>query len=177
MKKLNLGCGDDIREGYINIDKYIKADKQVELNKIPYPFETNSVDEILALNVLEHLNNPYDILLEWHRICKPGAKIILAVPHFSSGNAFADVQHVRPYSISAFYNKDMIDYFKVIKWRVDFNYFNKLFFPLVNHGLTSCKIWEYLFSGIIRSGDIHIILEVIKNKEVKTNAKSIIKRT
>ena len=172
--KLNLGCGEDIREGYINIDKYIKVCKQVDLNNIPYLWiKDNSIDEILALNILEHLNNPYDILMEWYRICKHGSKIIITVPHFSSGNSLGDIQHTRPYSIGAFFNKNMHDYFKVIKWRVDFNYFNKLFFPFVNCGLTLCKIWEHLFSGIIRSGDIHIILEVIKNKEVKLNAKSI----
>ena len=170
MVKLNLGCGDDIRDGYINIDKYVKADKQLELNKIPYPFKNNSVDEILALNILEHLNNPYDILMEWHRICKPGATISIMTPHFSSGNAWADIQHTRPYSISAFFNKDMIPYFEVVGWSVDFNYLNNIFYPFVNMNLTSCKIWEYLFSGLIRSGDIHIQLKVIKQSEVKQYA-------
>lgn len=165
--RLNLGCGNDVREGYLNIDKYVKADKQIELNRIPYPFRNDSVDEILALNLLEHLTNPYDVLIEWHRICKPGSFIILTVPHFSSGNAWSDIQHTRPYSVSAFFNKDMQSYFNVVDWSVDFNYINKIFSFFVNKNLLCCKIWEYLFSGIIRSGDIHIILKVIKNKEVK----------
>jgi SAM-dependent methyltransferase len=166
--KLNLGCGDDIRNGYLNIDKYIKADKQIELNKVPYPFKTNSVDEILALNILEHLNNPYDILMEWHRICKHGAVIKILVPHFSSGNAWGDIQHTRPYSVGAFFNKDICNYFEVVKWKVYLNYINSIFRPLINYNLLCCKIWEYFFSGVIRSGDLYIELKVIKKtKEVK----------
>ena len=38
MNKLNLGCGKNLLEGYINVDYYNKkADVIHDLNKYPYP--------------------------------------------------------------------------------------------------------------------------------------------
>tara|TARA_Y100000034_G_C6688615_1_gene303088 strand:+ start:30 stop:494 length:465 start_codon:yes stop_codon:yes gene_type:complete len=153
--RLNLGCGDDIRKDYINVDLYNKkADKKINLSKIPYPFKDNSVDQILALNILEHLDDPYNILLEWNRICKKGAKIIIQVPHFTSGNAWADIQHRRPFSIKSFSNENMQDYFKVKRCKVEgqWSWLGNLF-P---------RLWEYGLAFIFPSGDLHVILEVRK---------------
>ena len=52
MTKLNLGCGSKILSDYINVDKfeYYKPNIVHDLEKIPYPFEDNSVDEILLNN-------------------------------------------------------------------------------------------------------------------------------
>ena len=53
MLKLNLGCGSKILDGYKNIDKfdYYKPDIVHDLELTPYPFEKNSVDEILLSHV------------------------------------------------------------------------------------------------------------------------------
>ncbi len=56
--KLNLGCGYKKRGGWVNcdLDKDVKPDKIVDLNKFPYPFRTSSVTEINLEHVLEHLD-------------------------------------------------------------------------------------------------------------------------
>ena len=56
MKKLNLGCGKDIREGFINSDirDLPGVDYILDIEKIPYPFNENTFDFVLALNILEH---------------------------------------------------------------------------------------------------------------------------
>ena len=56
--KLNLGCGDKILLGYINIDaqeeiKGKKPDLVADATKLD-KFADNSVDEILTVHVIEH---------------------------------------------------------------------------------------------------------------------------
>ena len=82
--RLNLGCGSDIRAGYVNVDfrKLPGVDQVVDLSKFPWPFEDGSADEILMLDFLEHF--PYrstpTILLECYRVLVPGGKLVIQVP-------------------------------------------------------------------------------------------------
>lgn len=100
LKKLNLGCGEDKKEGYVNIDwnKEAKPDIIHDLNAIPYPFSADEFDEILASHILEHLDKPFEIMKELHRILKPGGKLIVKVPHFSRG--FTHAEHVHGFDIT-----------------------------------------------------------------------------
>jgi SAM-dependent methyltransferase len=44
-------------------------------------------DEIIIWHVLEHLTDPHGTIREAHRILKPGGRLIVAVPNFSSAQA------------------------------------------------------------------------------------------
>lgn len=87
--RLNLGCGTDIREGYVNIDfrKTHPSVMEMDLSKFPWDIADNTVDEILMLDFLEHF--PYrdtkKILLECYRIMRdwkenPNAELVIQVP-------------------------------------------------------------------------------------------------
>ena len=158
MKKLNLGSGEDYRKGYINVDLYCKSDLKLDLNILPYPFENNSFEEVLAYNIIEHLKDPYEVLMEIHRICKNKAGIYIQVPHFTSGNAWADIQHKRPFSLKSFSNPNMKPYFKVIKCEV------RGLFGFIGNAFP--RLWEYLLCFMLPSGDMFVELEVIKNGEI-----------
>ncbi len=88
--RLNLGCGDKILPGYVNVDVVEsragkKPDVLCDLHKLE-PFADNSVDEILAVHVVEHFwrwEVP-DILKEWVRVLKPGGRMILECPNLLS---------------------------------------------------------------------------------------------
>lgn len=82
-----MGCGETKLVGYQNVDfdKAVKPDKVVDLNKFPWPWKTNSIDEILMEHVLEHLDNPSKVITEIHRILKPTGKANIKVPHYSTG--------------------------------------------------------------------------------------------
>ena len=92
IKKLNLGSGEDKKEGFINIDlnPLTEPDINHDLNQIPYPFKDNTFDEIVAFHILEHLDKPFLIMKELHRILKPGGLLHIKVPHFSRGFSHAE---------------------------------------------------------------------------------------
>lgn len=72
IKKLNLGGGDLHLDGFINVDLSDSADLKHDL-RTPLPFEDNSIDEIIAIHVIESFYQwefP-DILKDWHRVLKP----------------------------------------------------------------------------------------------------------
>jgi hypothetical protein len=100
--KLNLGCGAKILNGYVNVDKfdYYDVDKVHDLEKFPYPFDNDVVDEILLSHILEHIGQEPDvfhkIIKELYRICKNNALINIHVPHPQHDDFLADPTHVRP---------------------------------------------------------------------------------
>ena len=58
--KLNLGAGNDIRSDFINHDvaDLLGIDIVHDLNSYPWPWQDDSFDNILAMDVLEHLDDP-----------------------------------------------------------------------------------------------------------------------
>ena len=102
MKKLNLGCGQNKIDGFVNVDKFstYKPDVVWDLESFPWPFETNSTDEILLNHSLEHMGaSPevfFTIMKELYRVSSPDCNIMINVPH-PRGESFAgDPTHVRP---------------------------------------------------------------------------------
>ena len=100
--KLNLGCGYNIKEGYVNvdIDLHKGVDFLWDLENFPYPWDDDSVDEIRMEHILEHLGQTtdqyYRIIIELYRICKNGAEIYITVPHCRHIHFLSDPSHVRP---------------------------------------------------------------------------------
>jgi hypothetical protein len=92
-KKLNLGCGFMKLEGYLNVDgsDICEPDMKVDLNQLPWPFEDDEFQHIVAKDVLEHLGNDkvslVDIIKEMHRVSENGAVWEVAVPHHRCDHA------------------------------------------------------------------------------------------
>lgn len=84
--RLNLGCGDKILEGYVNVDiaderAGKKPDIICDIRKLTLP--DAYADEAMAIHVVEHLWrwDVVDVLREWHRVLKPGGKLVLECPN------------------------------------------------------------------------------------------------
>jgi len=108
MKKLNIGSGEFLKEGFVNIDYYsvTKPDVIHDLNTFPYPFEDNTFDWIESDHCFEHLSSPFHVMKEVHRIGKNGATVIIRVPHFSRG--FTHAEHKAGFDVTFpyYYQKD-----------------------------------------------------------------------
>ncbi len=76
-----------------DLNPNVRPDVICDLNVFPWPFADNSFDMVVALSVIEHLDNFLGVMGEIHRIARPCAMINILVPHFSSGAAFVDPTH------------------------------------------------------------------------------------
>ena len=86
--KLNLGCGLNKTEGFVNCDsdEVVKPDKLFDFTE-RFPFDDNSVDEVYTSHTLEHI--PQELLVnktlpEIWRVCKNEAKIKIIVPYLDA---------------------------------------------------------------------------------------------
>ena len=76
--RLNLGCGSQKIDNFIGVDLCTEADLHHDL-KQPLPFEDNSIEEILAIHVIESFYQwefPA-VLKDWYRVLQSGGKITI----------------------------------------------------------------------------------------------------
>ena len=79
--KLNLGCGEQILDGYINVDIRPFANC-IQADVMALPFKDNSVDEILAIDIYEHVsfNDSKKLLKHWIDKLKDDGQILIQAP-------------------------------------------------------------------------------------------------
>jgi len=119
--KLHLGCGRTLLEGWVNVDCVPAEGVTVcDLNdcrRTPLPFADDSVDEIFASHLIEHITDTLPLMQELHRVAKNGSHAIFRLPYGSSDEAWEDPTHVRPYFIQSFQYFSQPAY-----WRADYGY-------------------------------------------------------
>lgn len=93
--KLNLGCSDRHQVGYLNVDIVEPADQIVDLSVFPWPWEADSVSEIIAEDIIEHLPNDdkINVMNEIHRILVQGGIIKIKIPTTEGAGAWCDPTH------------------------------------------------------------------------------------
>lgn len=112
--ELLIGCGnsrqkklwDTGREHWnglvtLDIDRAAKPDRLWDLHNIPLPFDDNSLDEIHAYEVLEHVGRQgdyrffFDQFADFWRMLKPDGMFFATVPMWDSVWAWGDPGHSR----------------------------------------------------------------------------------
>ncbi|MFB5605886.1 MAG: hypothetical protein ACE5RF_03855 [Nitrosarchaeum sp.] len=110
--KLNLGCGTEYKDGWVNVDMgNVNCDVKHNIEKFPWPFENSSVNEILMKHVFEHISktNFIDVMKEIYRVSENGAIINIESPYAGSDNFWTDPTHKFPMTPRTF------DYFDSTK--------------------------------------------------------------
>ena len=174
--KLNLGCGNDIREGWVNLDiaPLPGVDVVHNLEELPLPFEDEEFDHIRAQDILEHLEY-IPLLKEIHRILKPGGTISIRVPHFTSRYNFNDLTHKKMFSSKttdffvqgASYGRDYYfdfhfseNVYTRIKFEKGLYLYNYLIEPLMNISKQTRTVYEGTFlSRLFPAGMMEITLK------------------
>lgn len=102
---LNLGAGERHRPDAVNVDLVDSTGPDVvhDLNRLPWPFPDDRFREVLAFDVIEHLDDVIRTMEEIHRVCEDGAIVRITVPHFSCSNAFTDPTHRHYFGCSSFH--------------------------------------------------------------------------
>lgn len=101
--KLNLGCGNKSKEGFIGVDRFRCAAAEVLCDiTTRLPFRDDSFDEAWLDNIIEHLPDIPALMRELVRVCRPGATITVITPHFSSLSSWRDPTHVHHLSYFSF---------------------------------------------------------------------------
>lgn len=103
--RLNLGCGFNKREGFVNVDigDHCAPDVILDLEVTPWPWNDSAVDEIYMSHVLEHLGATtetyFAVLQEMYRVCRDGAQVTITVPHPRHDDFLHDATHVRAVTV------------------------------------------------------------------------------
>jgi len=173
-KILHIGAGRKKFARAITLDINPRLDPDVvwDLNCFPYPFADSEFDAIVCEHVIEHLREVISVMEELHRVIRPGGRVIVRVPHFSSLNFNTDPTHVHAFSSRSFdylcvgtpferYDYSTVRFRKLVA-RMDMQPhtpFNRLLMRAINRYLL---FYEEHLAYIIPGQELLFVLEVIK---------------
>jgi len=118
---LDLGCGNRPYQAYYPEGEAVGADvAQSSLNCVDVlldgcarlPFEDGRFETILCTQVLEHVESPYELIHEAHRVLRPGGRLILTCP-------FVWELHERPHDFLRFTEYWLIKNLTETGFRID----------------------------------------------------------
>jgi predicted SAM-dependent methyltransferase len=114
--RLDLGSGHKHEDGWVRVDfavdrkkvcdkgngvtkegRPLLPDVEADLRKLPFP--NDYADEARAIHVIEHFQvwEAGEVLIEWHRVLKPGAELAIECPCLDKITKLLDVPNIPPY--------------------------------------------------------------------------------
>ncbi len=101
---VNVGCGRDLRAGWVNVDvEAIPGALRASITHLP--FRDGALDYVLASHVLEHVPDVKRAIAELARILRTEATLEIRAPDYRHENAYTDLEHLH------FFTPRSMDYF------------------------------------------------------------------
>lgn len=115
---LDLGCGTgdlgrfrlcrevevfglDIDDGAIREAVHYETARVCDIEDGQFPFEAGFFDGAVAKDILEHVQRPWELVAELHRVLRPGARLVVSVPMPRPDVVWADYTHIRGFTKGA----------------------------------------------------------------------------
>jgi hypothetical protein len=186
--RLNLGSGQRLITGFYNVDHLALpgTDIQADLNEPLSELPDNSVAEIYSRHTLEHISRFLELMVELHRVTKPGGRIEIIVPHFSNPYHYSDPTHVRFFGLYTFFyfcdeedqpRRKVPSFYlrerfqvesvrcKLLRESIWDKVFGLVLQPLINRNLRWLDRYERRFCRWMPANDIRYILRPKKGAE------------
>jgi len=126
-RTLDIGCGRNKLNGATGLDQNAYEGVDIVANlEGPLPIPDEYFDLVFANQVLEHVSDLTPLLMEIHRILKPGGQLLAHVPYFRSSWAHIDPTHVRSFTL------DTLDYYVRDTWLHDVYRFSDINFSKID---------------------------------------------
>jgi ubiquinone/menaquinone biosynthesis C-methylase UbiE len=168
-KVLDVGCGlgsfigkcPGIAEA-IGVDANRKAVEHCRLRGLAVregtaeqlPVDSNDLDGIMCAHLMEHIEEPEHVFLEFARVLRPGGVLIVRVPPFDA-SFYDDWTHVRPYTKKTLIRLSASTGFEVEKvsyycYGLPFPYWRNPLFLALN-GIRRLPVVSSAVNAVIRS--------------------------
>ena len=177
---LDVGCGNNKLAGAIGIDRVALPGVEVvhDLNSFPYPFDSNSFDEIRLIHVIEHLDSIMGVMEEVHRLVRLGGRVTIVTPHYSDFQSWNDPTHkwhLTTFSFRYFEPEWESSYYSSARFKIESIHIDmaRIWRPLGVEALLNLslrrdslrslrKFWEGYLSFLLRAGAMTFVLKPIK---------------
>jgi predicted SAM-dependent methyltransferase len=83
VRKLHIGCGENIVDGWLNSDYYVGSARILHLDAAGcFPFDNHMFDYIFSEHMIEHISysNGFAMLSECHRVLRKNGQIRVSTP-------------------------------------------------------------------------------------------------
>ena len=182
--KLNIGSGYVKIPGFLNVDHdpQVKPDFLCDLENLKLPIEDNTVDEVYAHHIFEHIGAGFfNMMKEIYRVCKHDAVLDIKFPHHRSEIWFGDPSHVRKLTIdqlSMFSKKVNLEHISKYNSSSGFGLFLNVDFEVLGYVQKLYPKWEERFKTMAPEDkqevidnynnvfwEVHVGMRVVKDEE------------
>ncbi|MEO8287243.1 MAG: methyltransferase domain-containing protein [Chloroflexota bacterium] len=91
--RIDLGCGSQVRQGFTGIDARVTPATAIVSDARAVAVASHTADEVYASCLLEHFENPHEVLREIHRILVKDGQAVLRLPNLGTYSSHLDLTH------------------------------------------------------------------------------------